>query len=298
MLDVVLTNPYFQAIVLGLVQGLTEFLPVSSSGHLVVVPYLFAWPSPGLTFDVALHAGTLVAVVAYFLGDLWYLATRAVGYAVVEPGEAARARRTIGLLAIGTVPAGVAGVTLEATFERAFERPLWVAGFFVVTAAVLWGAEALRARRARRAGVESVAVEVGRDETTIGWGDAGAIGVAQAFALFPGISRSGTTIAAGMALGLTRTAAARFSFLLMIPAVAGATVISLPELADAGANGPYGVPEAAVGALAAALSGFWAIRFLLRLVARETLGGFARYLVLAAAITAAGYAWIGPVSQI
>ncbi|MGH3442888.1 MAG: undecaprenyl-diphosphate phosphatase [Nitriliruptorales bacterium] len=299
MLDAILSNPYVQAIILGIVQGLTEFLPVSSSGHLVVMPYLFSWPAPGLTFDVALHAGTLVAVVGFFIGDIWYLLTRSFGYGIVQEGEAARARRTVGLLALGTVPAGVAGITLESTFETAFERPLWTAGFFLVTAVVLWGAERLRARRARMAGIDDVAVQVGRDETTIGWGDAGTIGVAQAFALFPGLSRSGATIAAGMALGLNRTAAARFSFLLMIPAVAGATVVSLPELADTGANGgPYGVPEAAIGALAAALAGYWAIRFLLRLVAREDLTGFARYLVLAAALTGIGYLWIGPISQV
>jgi undecaprenyl-diphosphatase len=296
-----------RAIVLGLVQGLTEFLPVSSSGHLVVVPYLFSWRPPGLAFGVALHVGTLVAVLAYFFGDVWYLATRSVGVGVREPGEAGRARRTVALLAVGSVPAAAAGLLLEGVFEDAFAQPLWVAGFFLMTAGLLYGAEALRRRRARllaRAvaggnpgGGVTPATDTGRDETTVCWVDVLVIGTFQALALFPGISRSGSTIAAGMFRGLSRAAAARFSFLLMIPAVAGATILELPDLVDAEIGG-FSAGQAVAGAVAAAVSGYWAVRYLLRLVTTDDLTGFARYLVFAAILVGVGYLWIGPVSQL
>ncbi len=294
-----------RAIVLGVVQGLTEFLPVSSSGHLVVVPYLLAWEPPGLAFDVALHTGTLVAVVAYFWGDLWYLATRSVGIGVVEEGEAPRARRTVGLLAIGTVPAAVVGFTLEDLFEDLFENPLAVSGFFLVTASLLYGAEVVRRRRARRvlaasggpSGEPTItpADDFGRDETTLGWTDALTIGAAQALALFPGISRSGATIATGMFRGLSREGSARFSFLLMIPAVAGATALQLPEMAHIEG---FSTANLVAGMLAAALSGYWAIRYLLRLVTTDDLTGFARYLIFFAILVAAGRLWIGAPSEL
>lgn len=291
---------------LGLVQGLTEFLPVSSSGHLVVVPYLLGWPQPTLAFDVALHAGTLVAVVAYFAGDIWYLTTRSLGIGVVEGGETARVRLTLALLAVGSVPAALAGLTLESVVALAFARPLWVAGLFLVTAALLTVAEAARRRRARAvvAGGAMDAhprvpadVDPGRDETTVGWVDALVVGAAQALALFPGISRSGATIAVGMLRGLSREAAARFSFLLMIPAVAGATILKVPDLAGVEAGG-FSPAAIVVGAAVAAVSGYWAVSYLLRLVQTDDLTGFARYLVLAAVLVGAAYLWIGPVSHV
>ncbi len=293
---------WLRAVVLGVVQGVTEFLPVSSSGHLVVVPYLFSWETPGLSFDVALHAGTLVAVVGYFAADIWYLTTRSVGVGVTEAGEAARARRTIGLLAVGSVPAAVAGFTLEGVFADAFERPVWVAGFFLITAWFLIAAERIRERRARAAddAMRDVPahVDLGRDETTIGWVDTLTIGAFQALALFPGISRAGSTIAGGMFRGISREAAARFSFLLMIPAVAGATVLKVPELFDGSVQQVFTTTEVLAGMVAAAVSGFWAIRYLLRLVQTDDLKGFARYLVFFSILILIGrFSWIGPISQ-
>jgi undecaprenyl-diphosphatase len=296
-----------RAIILGIVQGITEFLPVSSSGHLVIVPYLLSWEDPGLAVNVALHAGTLVAVVAYFRADLWYLATRSVGAGVTDPGEAGRARRVIAILAVGTVPAAIAGAALGGAFERLFAQPVWVAGFLLVTAGLLTGAELLRRRRLR----ELVAagdleaedprdldgLQIGRDETTVSWLDALLIGAAQAVALIPGISRSGATIAAGMALGLSRAAAARFSFLLAIPIIAGATVVEVPALfaADpAATTTAFGPAAVAAGMVAAAISGYWAIRFLLRLVQTTDLFGFVRYLVLVAVLVGIGRLWLGP----
>ncbi len=140
-------------------------------------------------------------------------------------------------------------------------------------------------------------VDPGRDETTVGWVDAVVVGAAQALALFPGISRSGATIAVGMLRGLSREAAARFSFLLMIPAVAGATILKVPDLAGVEAGG-FSPAAILVGAAVAAVSGYWAVSYLLRLVQTDDLTGFARYLVLAAVLVGAGYLWIGPVSHV
>jgi undecaprenyl-diphosphatase len=295
-----------QAIVLGLVQGLTEFLPVSSSGHLVVVPYLLSWEQPPLAFNVALHFGTIVAVIAYFSGDLWYLATRSLGIGVVSDGEAGRARRTVALLAVGTLPAAVAGYALESTFETTFSDPRTVAGFLLVTALILWGVERLRRRRA--AGLvgiapgdlsaEQQAMDPGRDENTLGWLDTLAVGGAQALAIFPGISRSGATIAAGMARGLSRQASARYSFLLAVPIVLGATAFQATELFDGDAARSYDNVEMVVGVLAAAVSGYWAIRFLLRYVASDDLTGFARYVAFFAVLTFVGTLWLGPPSSL
>ena len=296
-----------QAIVLGFVQGLTEFLPVSSSGHLVIVPYLLSWPQPSLAFDVALHAGTLVAVLAYFAGDLWYLATRSFGVGVREAGESARARRTVALLLVGSIPAAAAGYALGDLFESTFARPRMAAGFLLLTAALLYGAEWLRRRRAAAAmGVESSrlsreqqGLDVGRDETTIGWLDTLGIGIAQAVAIFPGVSRSGSTIAAGMARGLSREASARFSFLLAIPIILGATLVSVGDILGASAaGGHYTTVETLVGALVAAVAGYWAINYLLRLVATDDLTGFARYVVLLSALTFVGTLWLGPPSSL
>lgn len=291
-----------QAIVLGLLQGLTEFLPVSSSGHLQGVPYLLGWESGSLTFDVMVHGGTLVAVLAYFREDLWYLATRSVGRGVVEDGEQRRAQRVVLLLAIGTLPAAIIGVTFESTFEAAFASPRAVAGFLYLTALLLTGAELLRRRRAAASLGKPTAelvgaerdIDPGRREDTIGFRDVAVIGFAQALAIFPGVSRSGATIVAGMGLGLSRAAAARFSFLLSIPIVLGATVSRLPDLGatDPGAL-PFGPVEIAAGVIAAAVSGYWAIRFLLRLVQTDDLFGFARYVAVFATLLLAGTFMIG-----
>ena len=291
-----------QALVLGLVQGLTEFLPVSSSGHLQGVPYLLGWEPSTLSFDVMVHAGTLLAVVLYFRDDLVWLATRSVGRGAADATEVRRARSVVLLLAIGTLPAAVAGLAFESTFEAAFASPRAVAGFLYVTAGLLAGAELLRRRRAaatlgktsRELVGDERHLDVGRREDTLTMRDVAVIGVAQAVAIFPGISRSGATIAAGMTIGLSRAAAARFSFLLSIPVILGATFSQLRGFGEPipGAL-PFGVLETAIGVTAAAVSGYWAIRFLLRLVKTDDLFGFARYVVVAASLLLAGTFMIG-----
>lgn len=297
-----------EAIILGLVQGLTEFLPVSSSGHLVIVPYLVAWEDPPLAFDVALHGATLLAVMAYFAGDLWFLATRTVGIGAAGPEETGRARFTLALLAVASVPAALAGYFLEPVFEETFGDPRMAAGMLFVTAGMLWVAEHLR--RARAAEAQGVAVremtprqarlDPGRDEGTTSVSDAFVIGLAQMLAILPGISRSGATIAAGMARGLSREGAARFSFLMAIPVIAGAFVFQLGDLLGEGvAASAYGGTRLVAGMVAAAASGYWAIRYLLRLVVTEDLLGFARYVMFFGGLTLLGaFTWIGPPSQV
>jgi undecaprenyl-diphosphatase len=288
-----------QALVLGLLQGLTEFLPVSSSGHLQGVPYLLGWEGGGnLAFDVMVHAGTLVAVVWYFRTDLNHLITGALGVRGVEPEVRHRSRVLLLLLAVGTVPAAAAGVLFEDVFEAAFGSPRLVAMFLYLTALLLWGAERIRAKRlvstplaadaeAEEGDLRTVvaADDLGRDAASLTARDALAIGGAQALAIFPGISRSGATIAAGMALGLSRATAARFSFLLSIPIITGALLFKLPDIGKAEAGTlPFGPLEVTVGVIAAAGSGYWAIRYLIRLLERRDLYGFVAYILVFATV--------------
>lgn len=293
---------WLEAVILGLIQGLTEFLPVSSSGHLTIAPYLFSFEQPSLAFGVLLHIATLVAVIGYFRADLWFLLRGVLGVSSLTPADHQRARRTTLLLAVGTVPAAAFGLVLEELIGGLFENALVAAGFLLVTAALLWFAEWLRRRRASevhgaKAVAEDPTLDVGRHEGSISFADATVIGMAQALAIFPGISRAGATMAAGMVRGLTRTAAARFSFLLSIPIIAGAGALEMTKL-EAGSFGGFSTTDVAAATVAAALSGYWAIRFLLKLVAADDLTGFARYLVVVGLLTLSGYFWLGPPSAV
>ncbi len=265
-----------RAIVLGAVQGLAEYVPVSSSAHLVLVPFVLGWgvtdPVPGvpaLTFDVAIHLGTLVAVVAYFWRDLWGILRGSLRALAGRGDERDRRRaRLLGLLAIGSVPAAVLGVAFGDSVEETFQEPQVVALLLLVTAGLLVAADTLHARRAHHREVDS-----------IGLTDAVVIGLFQGIALLPGISRSGSTIAAGVGRGLSREAAARFSFLLSIPAIVGAALVKVPDL-----SGSANLGTVALGTLAAAAVGFASIWFLLRYLRHGRLVPFAVYCVVAAAI--------------
>ena len=262
-----------RALVLGVVQGVTEFLPISSSAHLVLVPYALGWPEAGLAFDVALHVGTLAAVVWHFRSELARLAR-----AVVAGGED---RRLLGLLAVASVPVAFAGVAFESGVERVFGEPLWTAGLMLVMAAWLVVGEWAAGRPSRRGPDRPAPSRPATDPATgLRWGDAVIIGVSQAAALLPGISRSGSTIATGLLRGVDRQTAARFSFLLSIPAIAGAIAVQLPDMA----SGPGVGLDLAVGTLASFVSGLWAIRWLLRIISTRGLGGFAVYLAALAAV--------------
>jgi undecaprenyl-diphosphatase len=275
-----------QALVLGAFQGLTEFVPVSSSAHLVLVPFLLRWPIPDLAFDVAVHLGTAVALLVYFARDLAAIVAGAVRTAAGRGNTDDRANvRLLGLLAVGSVPAAIAGLLLEQTFEELFTGREAVddvgapvtAGFLLVTAVLLWAAEAVYARR----GGEGRGVS---DVTVV---DAVVIGVLQAVAIAPGVSRSGATISAGVFRGLTREAAARFSFLLSLPAILGAALVALPDLPRGADLGPL-----LAAAAAAAVVGFAAVAFLLRYLRTKTMRPFAVYCVALAAVALAFWSQI------
>lgn len=269
----------WQAIVLGIVQGLTEFLPVSSSAHLLIVPWLLGWESPGLAFDAALHLGTLTAVLVYFWRDLTAMAL-ALPRAIRNPGRILRSPdpsdvmpRLSLLIALGTVPGLVAGL-LGADAIDALYHPEGVLPDRVVVAVaaaliglgllLLWAERA--ARHAR--GMASLTVR-----------DALIIGLAQAAAVIPGVSRSGATITAGLFRGLARADAARFSFLLGTPIVAAAGAKGLLDTLTAGL-GAVSVEVMAVGLLASALAGFAAIWGLLRYLQRASTAVFIAYRIL------------------
>lgn len=244
---------WWQAFVLGTVQGLTEFLPVSSSGHLVVAEAAVGLTTPGVLVEVILHAGTLLAVVIVYWRTLWRLLH---GAAV---GDRA-AWRYILLLVVATIPAAVAGLALEDLFEGAFDSLLLVGINFVVTGLILWST------RGRVQVAPSELPNVPR---------AAAIGVAQALAILPGISRSGTTVSLGLWLGLDPVRAAEFSFLMAIPTIAGAAVLQAPELSN-GISSIGGAPLV-FSFVTALVSGVAAIRLLIALLERRAFFRFAPY---------------------
>ena len=246
---------------MGLVQGATEFLPVSSSGHLTLLPWLLDWPQPSLVFDTTLHLGTLAAVLIFFRQDIAQLVIAWWDSGRRRRIDTAEARLAWGIL-IGTIPAALAGYLFEDFFAFFFGSPLWVAIFLLVTGVILAASE----RMGRR--------EHGLEGIT--WRDALGIGLAQAVAILPGLSRSGATIGAGLALGLKREAAARFSFLLSIPIILGSGAFKLLDVLEAGGAGAS-AGGLLLGFLAAALSGYLCIRFLLAFLQRGRLYGFALY---------------------
>lgn len=271
------------AILLGLIQGLTEFLPVSSSGHLQILPYLFGLEPGPLAFDVALHFGTLVAVVAYFFSDLWEIGMGTLGVGDRSPSRIATARREFVLLIVASIPAATAGFLLEGTFEELLDDPRLAAVMLLVTAGFLLGAERLYAARQ----------STGR--TQIDTRNAITMGLSQALAIIPGISRSGATIATGMATGLTRSAAARFSFLMSVPVIAGAFVAQVPSLSSTALAGTgYTTADVVAGTITAGVSGYFAVRYLMRLVTNETLRGFAYYVIGLSVVTLVASIFIGP----
>jgi undecaprenyl-diphosphatase len=270
-----------RAATLGVVQGLSEFIPVSSSAHLVLVPYFLDWDAPGLAFDVAVHIGTALAVIAYFGRDLLGIVAGTAGWVVGRRTDQNRAQaRLLAFLALGTVPAAITGFLLEGLFEEHFastegveDTGAWLTGIFLLgTAALLLLAERFYARRG----------EEGRPAGEVTALDALVVGLFQAVAILPGISRSGSTISAGIFRGLSREAAARFSFLLSLPAIIGAAILTLPDVPAGADLGPL-----VVGAAAAAVSGFAAIAFLLRYLRTRTMRPFAVYCVAIAAVTLA-----------
>lgn len=254
---------FFESIILGLLQGLTEFLPISSSGHLVLFRQLFGLRNPGLFFDVFLHLGTFLAVVVYFFKD----------FLQIIQDLLARRFKFVLLLIIGTLPAFAVGFFLADVVEKLGEKPLWVASFLVLTGIGFIIVERLAQKSSKPQ----------KTEHEINYRDALAIGFAQSIAILPGVSRSGATIAAGITRSLKRESAAKFSFLLSLPAIIGAEVYT--GLKSYLANGylPFEWNYFA-GFLVAFLAGLAAIRFLLSFLKKHSLRPFAFYLILAGII--------------
>jgi len=250
----------FHAFVLGLVQGLGEFLPISSSAHLIITPWLFNWPDPGLGFDVALHWGTLAAVLLYFRGDVWHIikgffhslfkSTRDLENNVYQ--------KLSWLIIIASVPGALIGKLLESKAESALRNPLLIAITLSVFGIVLYATDKLGPRL--------------KNLTHIKWVDALLVGCSQALAIIPGVSRSGATIAAGRALGFQRGDVARFSFLMSIPIIFGAGLLKLPQFHDGVTTG-----QLVVGFLTAAVSGYLSIKYMLRYITHRSFAVFTWY---------------------
>jgi undecaprenyl-diphosphatase len=260
-----------QAIVLGIVQGLTEFLPVSSSGHLRIVPAFLGWDDPGAAFTAVIQLGTMAAVVLYFRADLWRIA-RAWLASLRDPGRRGDLDARIGwYLILATIPISVFGLAFKDQIENG-ARDLYVIGTTLIVLGLLLLLAEKVSRRER-------AME------TITRRDAIVVGFAQALALIPGVSRSGATITAGLFLGFDRVAAARFSFLLSIPAVVLSGLFELRGVVDGSAEGGVGIAPTAVATLLAFVTGYASIALLLRFLTTHTTGVFVAYrVVLGAAV--------------
>jgi len=263
--------PLFHAIILAVIQALTEFLPVSSTAHLILFPWLFGWPEPGQAFDVALHAGTLLAVLLYFF-QTW-LTFLLCGLGMHYPSRAGaeevqRNRRMFWYMVVGTIPAGLLGFFFHHQIEDNLRQPVIIGTALIGVGLLMWWADAKP--------------RLTRQLEDSNFGDAVSIGMAQAFALIPGVSRSGITIITGLFRGMTRDAATRFSFLLSAPVIAGAVAKELPELIKLHRTGGLELPLSTL-ALSIAVSGLLGvlvIAFFLRYLQVRTLKVFVVYRIV------------------
>ncbi len=259
------TLDWLQVVFLGLVQGLTEFLPISSSGHLVLASALLQVSEPGIALELVLHVGTLIAVVVYYRRDLLRLTQGGFRFVTGDRGIEDRAAVTeIGLLGVAMVPAVIAAIAFGDYFEAAFANPRWVCGELMVNGLLLLST-----------------TFAPKGDNRIGWGRALFIGVMQAWSISPAISRSGATMAAALWTGVRPVEAARFSFLLSIPAIAGAIAFQGREIAQAWTGAHAGLYS--LGALVSLVSGWFAIEFLLRVIRRGQFFAFGIYCLVVGA---------------
>ena len=273
-----------QVIVLAVVQGVTEFLPISSTAHLILVPWLLGWQDQGLTFDVALHAGTLLAVLTYFAREWWALLTVTLRHilrgewrllaaregpltegSLASPaaGLAGYDARLLSILAASTIPAGLAGIFLEEYAESLFRSPILIALMLMAVAGLMWLADSR--------------AQLVRTMDSVGWADGLIVGAAQALAVIPGTSRAGITITAGLFRNLNRASAARFSFLLATPIIGGAALKKAYEVWKLGWPAGLSAFDFAIGIAVSAAVGYAAIAFLLRYLQVRTLKIFIAY---------------------
>lgn len=278
---------YFQAAVLGLLQGVSELFPVSSLGHTVILPSLFGWnihqdAAYFLTFLVALHLATALVLLGFFWDD-WVRIVKGLGRSLRDR-EIKDADAKLGwLLVVATIPAGILGLTLQDSLRKFFASPEYASIFLALNGVMLYGAELLRRR--------APAVAQDDDERiaeTVGWPQSVGVGAAQSIALIPGFSRSGAAMAGGLLVGLSHKDAARFAFLLATPIIFAAAVLKLPDLAGSQGNGVRG--PALVGALCAALTAYLSVRFLMRYFETRTLTPFAIYCLCAGTASAIYFA--------
>ncbi len=252
----------FQALILGIIQGATEYIPVSSSAHLVIVPWLLGWPDPSFAFDVLVQWGTLVGVFIYFWQDILVI-TKSVIQGLLRRQPFGTFEAKLGwLVVLATIPAVVIGLLFKDFFEAAFASPIATGALLSFTALLLFTAERFGSRR--------------KNLEKLTWFDALIIGFWQAVAILPGVSRSGATISGAMYNGFDRTGAARFSFLMSIPVMLGAGAVALKDIFEMG-NVAAELPAITIGFIAAAIFGYICIRWLLRYLQNHTLYIFAAY---------------------
>lgn len=257
-----------QSVILGLAQGLGEFLPISSSGHLVILPWLFNFKDPGLAFDVALHWGTLIAVLAYFWKD-WLRIVKSL-FNNQKTDSVKQDRRLLGLIIIASIPGALFGYLLDDWAETSFRAPLLIAATLVGMGLILGWSDRIGKKK--------------RNFNEISLTDSILIGISQAIAIIPGVSRSGATISMALFRNINREAAARFSFLLSTPIIFGAGLIKVPDLLQEGISA--GV---VIGALIAAISGFLSIKYLLRYIQTKNYRPFVWYRILLALVIVVVY---------
>ena len=260
--------PLLHAIILGIIQGLTEFLPVSSSAHLALIPWLLGWNDQGLSFDIALHVGTVAAVIVYFFRDWVQIIAQGFGLNFGSDPAIRRNPRMLWLLVLGSIPAGIAGLLVKDLAENVWRNNQYLIGsMLIIVGLFMWWADRQGSRK--------------KDLGNVTPGDSIAIGAAQALALVPGVSRSGITICAGLLRNLDRSTAARFSFLLATPAIAGAAAKDAWDLMRHG-GGIAGIPAdmrtaLLVGVIVSAISGALTIQFFLNYLRKRSLAFFVWY---------------------
>jgi undecaprenyl-diphosphatase len=278
---------YFQSVVLGLLQGVSELFPVSSLGHTVILPSLFGWnihqKAPYfLTYLIALHLATAIVLLGFFWQD-WVRIVKGLGRSLRDREITDPDARLGWLLVVATIPAGILGLLLQDYLRNLFASPEYASIFLALNGVMLYGAELLR----RRAPVVAEDDDE-RIARTVGWPQSVAVGAAQSIALIPGFSRSGAAMSGGLLVGLSHKDAARFAFLLATPIIFAAAVLKLPDLASSQGNGVRG--PALVGALCAALSAYLSVRFLMRYFETRTLTPFAVYCLCAGTACAVYFA--------
>jgi undecaprenyl-diphosphatase len=258
--------PIYQAVVLAIVQALTEFLPISSTAHLVLIPWLFGWKDAGLTFDVALHAGTLVAVIIYFFRDWVQIIGQGFGLNIGVDPDIRQNRNLLWLLAVASIPIGIVGYLFDKQADTTWRQPYVIGTMLILVGIVLWMAEK------RRVGSKSM--------STIQWSDGIAVGLAQAVSVIPGTSRSGATISAGLFRNMNRETAARFSFLLSTPAIAAAVAKKAWDIHKEGGIPPDMKAPIVVGIIVSGLLGAIVIAFFLRYLRHSSLMPFVYYRIV------------------